>query len=266
MRSLRLLFLGILLFTMGYSLSGCDDKKKTVVASDGNSSDETADAASSLLYIEVYSRPETSTDADTNLEGGCYITSSSSATTCNINIPESTLYYSDLIFKVGTNKAENCQRIVFRPYFYKRSASATYPIMTGVLDCSGPTPPADCYGGAAPLLISSFPTSTGQYFLTGDSIVAEYTLTSSNTRRTTSNDYSFYTNANAASNNSDKATTTTTAAGGLVHYVANTHVDYYAGCMDPWGTELYGLSLIIGDDDAEGSAIDIADDIWDWDN
>jgi len=102
-----------------------------------------------------------------------------------IKIPEIELYYSSVHFTI-TSAQNSCKVMSFRPYFYVKSTAAAYNTGAAVVDCSGAVaaPPIDCYGGAGTLIIPSFPTNGGIYFLTVEgTLTATYDVISANLQR-----------------------------------------------------------------------------------
>ncbi len=176
--------------------------------------------------------------------------------TCTIQVPEATLYFSDLYYEISTN-SNDCVYLVFEPYFYRISTSASYidPSLE-TQDCSGATevPPAICFNGVATNLIESFPSATQAYFKTDQATSIIYKADSANqVRNTTSTFGSFY------SVNQGLPTVDTTVANGTGSYVISYSgggggfgflsrpQNYALRCKDAKGEDLATLKFIIED-------------------
>jgi len=232
----------------------------------------------SPLYVLVGTMYANSTVED--LQGSCYFSSTDSQTStaksCSIQIPENQLYYSDLVFTVGTTETSVCATVTFTPYRFQRSNSATFEVddVATTVDCSASPLDVKCLGGAITILtdLSYDPNVyTGIYFVPTESTYsAQYTLKSSNTMRQTDTDYSYKNNSNATNNLVTRTASLSSLYNGggsaaSVDYLANTMTDYTVECEDKWGNTLYKIEMIIGDDDSTTGTIDDAtDSFWDW--
>lgn len=192
--------------------------------------------------------------------------------TCTVQIPELDLYYSDLEFRVSTNSAATCAQIVFTPFQYRRSNSATFVNDADgtTIDCTAVPPDLYCFGGAAKFIqqLDSYPTNTAIYFLTANELSKSYTMLSADVNRSTDRHASMSENINVANNfTGNRATSVLDGAGGIVDYVANSFVDYRFDCNDRWGETLYSWTLTIGDDDLlDVTSNTTFDRFYDWGN
>ncbi len=233
---------------------------------------------SSPLYIEVLKKYEK--NENTTYAGSCKFETTDaigSTKTCTIKIPELELYYSDLVFRVGSSMGAECEFVEFSPFYFRYStANGYFPEGTGGADddieCADPSE-TKCYGGAAPdILGAKFPASKSHYFLLANGEVSEFNLKSSNKRRLAGGagqqiNRSLITNANVASNLApgSRGVALTFGGGDPVDYVANSFVDYTASCRDKWANPLYHITLIISDEDVTPEPYDDAVDFfWDW--
>lgn len=259
-----------------FALSGCGTVGGETASAAPGSTTPVSSLADAPLYVEVTSAYENTTK--TVAQGECTFASTdtpgpAATKTCTINIPELTLFYSDLTFNVGTASDSICSQVSFVPFYYKRSSAIDYSPLgdnSDDKDCTGPADDIACWGGAGPTLIgTTFLKSPGLYFLPSNTLNFPYVIKSSNTIRKTSTEPSFLTNANVANNLAivDRAATLDKDLGDNVSYVGNTMSDYQATCLDPWGNSLYHMNIIISDDDTVVDPVDDAvDSFWDWDN
>jgi hypothetical protein len=197
--------------------------------------------------------------------------------TCTVQIPELDLYYSDLEFSVATNNVNTCAQIVFTPFQYRRSNSATFPIDGDgtTVDCSGTRPTEKyCYGGAAKnleLLADTYPENRSLYFLTANNLSKTFNLATSDTNRQTDKHLSQLENINVANNfTGSRITNVEDGVGGIVDYFAGTNgtfQDYRFACLNSFGETLYSWTLIIGDDDLLSTTSNVTfDTFYDWGN
>lgn len=260
-----ILFCAIFLFFIS-----CGKKEEN--ATTGSTTPTTPNTAtgSSALYIEVYTRPESTPEGTKTLVDGCYISDTATvptSDTCTINIPELTMHYSDIIFKVGTNSTSQCDMVSFRPYYYLRSTNAAFVPVAGrpteTKDCSISGSEKFCYGGAAPEIVPSFGSYTGVYFLTNASIETEYTLPSANTRYGTSAADSLTTNADIANTLPSGSRGAPFVGSGVTYDGGGIYYDYRVFCYDKWAGTRFSITLTLGDHDTEGTPSSV-DQFYDW--
>lgn len=186
----------------------------------------------------------------------------------HINVPELTLHFSDLSFKVGTGSASNCEVIIFRPYYFLRSTSAAYvndlSAPTTTIDCSVASPVAGCYGGAGPALFgTTFGINTAKYFLTKNELSHAFDLPSINTQRLTNNNTSFISNVEVTNNLPSGSRGASYSANGVEYAGSNKYYDYVVACADAWANTKYQITLVLGDEDTPGVAAS-TDEYFDW--
>lgn len=148
-------------------LSACDEYRSGGALSFGSSDSDSSSPISedAYAYLEIYASLVNGADVGAeSLIASCEVATGSPEGTdldcASFSYDEGLLYNSRLRFKWGTNDADACPFIKFYPYYYRASNSATFEpewSEAGV-DCSDPenSDEIDCYGGIAPLLISSF--------------------------------------------------------------------------------------------------------------
>jgi hypothetical protein len=225
--------------------------------------------SASPLFINIATEWENSTITETR--GQCSIDAGVAPGTANtaikstgdcipVKIPEIDLYYSNLVFTVGSNSPGTCSQITFQPYYFVRSTVAGFVPGPGVtaVDCSVSPPgtaQAQCFGGTAPNMnetATAFPLSTSIYLLPSVNPYVSYNLKSANTLRmaqTAGTDKQFSNNT-LSSNNLSISTTNpgypaiATANADFVGGAGN-YYDYRATCLDPNGNVLYQTSIII---------------------
>lgn len=192
---------------------------------------------------------------------------------CTINVPEAQLFYSDIKFGIGTKVPGNCPIIRFFPYYYRRSVDQNFtdPKSGNTFDCrraadGGPaTDQKECYGGAAPTMITGFPTYAGLYYLTG--VTNEF-----GPKIEASNALLYYgpslvnylvTNDLAVPARSTQVASGPNARAGDESGVVD-WTDYKVTCENAWGERIYTLNLTLGDENEDNNATGAADEYPDW--
>lgn len=188
---------------------------------------------------------------------------------CIITIPEAQLYYSTVTFRIGTTAGASCPVLKFSPYYYLRSISDKYTPPGGdkEIDCSTADKEAQCYGGAAPVLLGTeFPKNRGYYFLPNVIKETSFTLPSENKTQW----YKGYAVNYAVTN--DLVDTITAVLPNYANRIsvneragsAANWVDYKVTCNDIWGKTLYTLNLQIRDENQSGNTAGPDDQYKDW--
>lgn len=253
------------------SCSGSDAPTFDPSTGSGSGSGSSSNTVDSPLHAEVKINWIGSTQK-TSI-GTCTVPRSAPAGTfinCNMQVPELTMFYSDFEFTVSTNSRNTCKQVVFMPYMFQRSTSATFLDRSNTeVDCALAEDPT-CYGGAAKHIITKaglqFPQATGIYFLTSSGLQMTYKMDAIDTNRKGDNYKGALSNIVVANNLSLGARSTALPASHpYTAYVAGTFRDYIYECSNDWGEILYRITLVIGDDDI----IDVptqapVDTIWDW--
>ncbi len=263
----------VLIMSLALSLAACSSADPVTGAGSGGGSAPTN--PSSPLELTVSTKYSAS-DSGSSPIGTCTIASGTLPTdaaanaTCNIQIPELQMYYSDIEFTISTNSETTCSYISFVPFQFRRSNSATFRNDSDEtdVDCSGGNPTDKyCYGGAAKFLLGlkdQYPKSEGLYFIPGANLRTTYTLPSSDTNRADDPHISVRkNNTNVA--NSFGVSPAATIAAGEVNYLGGSLTNYTFSCSDRWGETQYSWTLILGDDDTPGTAVSI-DNFYDWGN
>jgi hypothetical protein len=198
---------------------------------------------------------ETGTDS-------CVATTTNPVVTCTVKIPEGRLFYSSVKLAYSW-LPNNCRILGFQPYYYRASISATYfppgaKADSEGIDCSGATtvPPAACYGGAAPDLVSEFPVKNRiAYFPDENNLtlpskasveISAAASKEAGSNRMTVNDLPL----------AKRATTYTPASLGNIGdgYRANTFTDYIFTCRDEWADDVaYQITLNITEEDSSAA-------------
>lgn len=213
---------------------------------------------SAVLYLVFGTRWESEAAGGFTKWVSCEIPANSVQTskTCTVSVPEARLYFSSVQFKVGTKIAASCPILSFHPHYYRRSDSNAYrsPDMKAsdpALDCSGSRPVEKrCYGGAAPIMVESFPENAGTYILTHVSASSSYEMVSSNSKR------SYGTNAVNYMVTNDLLNRTTDQTDPLTsRYVDtdNPFLDYRVYCANYWGEVTYAIDLVVSDENMDGA-------------
>ncbi|AFY00408.1 hypothetical protein Bdt_0701 [Bdellovibrio bacteriovorus str. Tiberius] len=193
---------------------------------------------------------------------------------CEVSIPEAQLYYSEVQFKMGSLQPAYCPILSFTPYYYLRSDDAPQDspgppdaqgnpttVTTGgyvppgaeptssPLNCESGTLPSLCFGGAAPIMVEDFPKNNGNYFLTSVQESHGYVLESSNSLRYYGSAKVNYT----TTNNLSEVNRAIPVVGGLKERAANSFQDYEITCKSYWGEKLFGIKLILSDENWDDS-------------
>lgn len=258
-----------LILFLAFGLISCSSNESASSSSGGGSGGgggNSGSSSSNLLEITIRRNYEGHTRKV--IVGTCAITPTDVVTqkTCNINIPELDLYYSDLEFTVSTNNASTCALIAFQPYYYVRSTSNAFSKdgETGDTDCQALPTDLYCFGGAAKTMVEGFPLNRANYFLPIVTLKDAYVLKSTNTLRESDQERSMSNNTGVANNLTNRASNISNTN---VRYVGNSLVDYSATCYDPWYKTNYKLTLILGDDDTIDTASNSSiDEVYDWGN
>ncbi|WP_413585795.1 hypothetical protein [Bdellovibrio sp. HCB274] len=264
-----------LLIVASSSLISCGSPPAKVTES-ASTSDENGVTDDTALYLNVSTRWETQDDTATpQLHKTCKINSLAGdgyTEQCTATIPEGQLYYSDVIFTVGTKLATMCPIVSMHFYYYIRSNSATYmpPGDTTTVDCSTEAKrdaEKKCWGGAAPqILDTDFPKNTGLYHLTGASLFNSYTLESANSVRWDNDGMA----SNLMSTNNMEDTDRDTPA--TKYFVDTTDSvsiaktrmrDYWVACRDLWNHPRYYIRLKLIEEDTK-SQDGTLDEVEDW--
>lgn len=263
----------ILLSSFISSLSACSGSPENTASSESSTSSSSSSSgfpSDTYLYFTLGSQWESdAADAKFKDWGSCAVNSTSSNNIdCTVSIPEARLFFSKIKFNIGTENPTICPIITFAPYYYQRSSSATYlpPHKDATeVDCSGinGAAPTDkyCYGGAAPTLVTDFPTNTGNYFLASVSPSKSYTLDSGNKTRY----YGTYP-VNYLVTNDLSSNGRTLSGDPLIRTerMPNTFQDYQATCSNYWGEVLYSISITVKDENMDGSDGTTHDEYPDW--
>ena len=180
----------------------------------------------------------------------CQSTTTTPNVTCSVPVQEGRLYLSSINFQFSwTTKA--CKIMLFQPYYYKASTSATFlPYWSDTaIDCSLAPFPADCWGGVATFMVPSFPKYTGFLFQPDESLppgpqTSTQTVESGDAKR-------FGTNRWSVNDLPLAKRGTSYAYGswmGADAYIANTYVDYTFACKDDYYDDLpYKIHVNITD-------------------
>lgn len=195
----------------------------------------------------------------------CISSATTPVVTCTLNIQEGRLYYSSLNFQLAWNTTA-CKVLTFQPYYYHASdLGAFLPpwSATTALNCStasANTPPANCWGGAAPYMVKSFPKYTGLIFFTDESLppgpqalaapltlVSAYSLSYGSNRLTTNDMLPAKMTSNWNYNGTNPQASMN-VNGGQDSYLANTIVQYDIACQDDYADPLpFKIHLFIND-------------------
>jgi hypothetical protein len=165
---------------------------------------------------------------------------------CTVSIPEGQLHYSKLKFNL--NSSGDCTLMFFRPYYYRKSTSATYTPLGAEddIDCTSGGEAA-CWGGAAVELVPSFPDFMG-LFTTSSSMEK---ISSSPNERLEQNGNRHLSNDLVVRNLSLDDTD-----GIDEGYVANSMRDYLIQCQDKWANTLSSIRVDIIDFDGSNPTTD----------
>lgn len=185
----------------------------------------------------------------------CSVTSSAPTATCTVIVPEGRLYYSKLSFNFSWLPSQ-CNLMLFTPYSYKASSSASYlpPGADSAVDCTALPIPAACYGGAAVDLVPSFP-KFGSLIYEPDE--TDLTITHSDVQTVKSAHSHLYGSnrwtVNDMATGKIGSTATSTDLGGYGDgYIANTYVNYKFQCKDHWDDpDTYTVNVVVKDEDSE---------------
>lgn len=246
--------LALVVAVSSIALSACKEADELVDATNVTTPSSTPTPASQdyPLFLKVETTWET--DEDNSLgpttHANCTVPDGSAAGTtvaCTANIPEGQLYYSNIKFTMGTNSPVTCSRLVFQPYYYKASVSATFrPFWSpdADIDCSGATAEAGatCYNGVATEIVPEFPKFRAVYFMTEVQAESSFTAKSGNKQSAGSNRWT--------SNNLLLADRGANIAIPFDGYRANTFVDYSVICRDKWEEPIWEIDLTINDVDS----------------
>ncbi|WP_374027963.1 hypothetical protein ACES2J_03350 [Bdellovibrio bacteriovorus] len=280
-------------FVLVSSIS-CSEEPKALVPTESPSTgtpttptDSSGVPLGSPVYLKVGTKWESGVDLPAKQWKLCYISPTTPAQNidCEVAIPEAQLYRSAVEFRIGTLNSASCPILSFRPYYYKRTDEARTLQPVGPPDDDGnPTqipvggyvPPSadsdsepincapgtlqkECYGGAGPVMIETFPKSTSRYFLTDVMSEFTYSIDAENQLRT----YGARNVNYLVTNSLDPALRTqAVATGQLNERVADSYYDYQIECKSYWGERLYGIKLIISDENWDSSGG--GDDYVDW--
>ncbi len=181
------------------------------------------------------------------------------APTTSVAIPEGRLFFSALTWTINVGSVSGvpvCDRVIFRPYYYVPKTqgtafSAPWIAAGTTVDCTKSPTPANCFGGAAPVIISGFPNYTSSYSkVTTDQATASWSLQSANSRSYGSNRASVN-NLSAAERIGVGFDFTLHASDGFAGGASN-FKDYVFECVDQWNQPVYSMTLIITDQDITG--------------
>ncbi|WP_413292159.1 hypothetical protein ACLSU7_12200 [Bdellovibrio sp. HCB185ZH] len=271
----KFILLSIILNALSSTVISCGSppKKETDLASTSPDVEDLAD--DTALFLNVATRWETTPKDAPQSHKTCAINTLAplgDVLECTATIPEGQLYYSDVIFSIGTKVAALCPLVSIQFYHYIRSNSATYtpPGSDTSIDCSTKalrSTNKKCWGGAAPQVIDEFPKNTGRYHLTAAGLSTSYTLKSSNSIRwdnvnggsnlqSTNNLPSALRNAPIAG----KYWVDTTSAATILETKMS---DYWVTCEDLWAHPLYYIHLSLVDEDTKGQDA-VLDEVDDW--
>ncbi|MNK38591.1 hypothetical protein D3C87_571840 [compost metagenome] len=266
---------------------GCSSPEETISGSEETPTEPTEPVepdifVGSPLFLDFRSRWDTDKDEKDlpfkTYNGNCFIPPltppesglGSSEKNCSITMPEAQMFYSETRFRIGSRVSSSCPIVKFRPYYYRRSLSASFgvPETGGVIDCRRSyvdssmntiyVPDSkECYGGAAPILVNDFPKNVGFYFLTVFADTSNFTLKASSNLRW----YGGYkvnymlTNNLPAVDRPDPVISGSNSRAGAEADWANFY-DYSITCESHWGAELYRLNIVISDENTNGSGLD----------
>jgi len=186
----------------------------------------------------------------------CTATTAAPTPTCTVAIPEGRLYYSDLHLQYSWYSSE-CKLMTFQPYYYQAANAQSADLSWAgaeLIDCTTATTDKNCYGGAAPDLVSGFPDYRSLIYLPDESVgsaaLSEDSVLRSGHSRTYGSNRAV---ANDMTGNK-AASITAVGFGARDAYLANTFVDYKFSCRDDWYDAVtYEINLTITDEDTDGT-------------
>jgi hypothetical protein len=252
-----------LLLGLAMLLQSCEDSSSGggALVFNSSSSSSSSSAAVPYAYLEVYGSTVSGvTVGEPVLLASCQIDAGTLGgdTPCTATIDEAILYNSRITFKWGTEDTVNCPFIRFTPYYYRASNSATFdPEWADVTNCSIPVTGDDpnCYGGVAPLVISSF-SDTNYSFLSYTPSVAtgEVSVSQSSGELLRSSNRMISNPPAAYAIGADRSLTN--GADGIVNAFGGGYTGprvtlqhYEVSCEDNFADPLYTLHLYIRDYD-----------------
>ncbi|QDK36570.1 hypothetical protein DOE51_02625 [Bdellovibrio sp. NC01] len=256
-------------------LANCSGEEKLATSSETPITLVDGVTSDTPLYLKLSLHWEGLSDTDPyTFHQACYLEKYGSYfTTCTLSVPEAKLFYSHVQFTVGTTDAISCPIVHFQPYFYQRSEVAGFIQNThnaATYDCSKTVgTPKECFGGAAPQLVTTFPNDTGLYFMSAVALSSDFKLGSSNSIRTYDGRSNLMMTNDLSDGDSAAGTGKyKTVAAGNGARIGGTNgsnwVDYYVYCENLWGETTHQIKIILKDENVE-NGIDI-DDYPDWDH
>lgn len=257
-------YTSIIFFALFFSLTGCSGDK---VAEESSSSTTTPDSGAyegvgdtTALYLNISTKWETgSTVQSFKTCSLSSLTAPDATMTCNVSIPEGQMYYSSIIFTVGSNNSALCPIVTFTPYRYRRSVVDGYipPGADTGVDCTD-SKIKQCWGGAAPTMIESFPKDFGKYFMTSVATAATFTLPSESATRWYQGHSVNYLAANNLTNKNVDIPNADYDKNNQSYFS-----DYYVTCRDLWAHDLYTIRLVLSDEDTKTGEL-VEDEVEDW--
>lgn len=260
-------------------LANCSGEEKLATSSESPTPLVDGVPADSPLFMRLNLRWEASSESSPyEYFQACYLNQGVPMGTCTIKVPEARLFYSDVEFSVGTTDAVGCPIVHFQPYYYRRSNTTGYyaPGVDKDTDCSKSRSEIskDCYGGAAPQIVSDFPKNTSLYFLSMLNTTASFKISSSNKIRSYSgrsnmmltNDLPYGADADAVTSTPATGRYLNVASGNAARLGGDPDsyfTDYYISCENLWGETTREIKIMIEDENVE-NGINI-DDYPDWD-
>jgi len=192
-------------------------------------------------------------DAEISNHGICQ--TSDASYVCDVDIPETQLFYSDLKLTVGTMADSECELIRFRPYYYLASRALDFnPLWRRegeITDCSlGDsifTINSQCFSGSAlDSGLGAFPASTNKVFSTQIQKAARFTIRSSfeqgrNSNRWTANKHG------GVSPGEPAPSSLSSGRDGYDGSIPLTWQDYQFECLNRFGDVLNRITLAITD-------------------
>lgn len=196
--------------------------------------------------------------------GSCSVSASAargSTSTCTVLVEEARMFFSKTRFTIKTERPDRCALLMFQPYYYVRSASATYTAIgeTSTINCSK-LDNSKCFGGAAVYLVPNFPKRTGLSFETKNVNSVSYDLDA----EINLGHYAGYAVNYLLTNDLTDRASTIGGSGTLTDYVGGSMVDYKVTCMDEWGYPYHTINVTIHDEDKDGAESDPEDNFPDW--
>jgi hypothetical protein len=196
--------------------------------------------------VEYHTFSETGTEV-------CEATEANPVVTCTITVPEGQLHFSSTTLQYSRMPSK-CKLMIFQPYSYLLSDTnaALLPSWgTTPFDCTGLPTPADCYGGAAKSIISTFPLDSALLFTpdlnkmdtptSAESTVASAWERKVDSNRHVANDFAVASRGASIAN-----------LGNGDAYQAPNFSDYVWTCRDDWwDPQSFQITLIISDEDSE---------------